>query len=266
MPTRTAWRWSALLRATTLLALAVVALRTEAAAQCKDDGPDESETVSKALAFPDGGRLELKSFSGSVTIRGTARNDVAIKAVRRAPRERLERVTLSMESSSSGVRIEANKHNDDCKNNNVVETHFEIEMPLEGGIDVSVFSSPVTVADVAGDVRVRSFSSAIKLSGVSAPVHAKAFSGTLDVSLADATTAPELMLETFSGDVTVHVPASAQAGVEFNSFSGDLESDLPLVLRKRSGRRLEASLNTSDDTSLSNHIKVKTFSGDVALK
>jgi hypothetical protein len=48
--------------------------------------------------------------------------------------------------------------------------------------------------------------------------------------------------------------------VRFNSFSGDISSDVPLMLQSQSRRSLRATLNNGGGD-----VRVQTFSGDVRL-
>jgi hypothetical protein len=57
------------------------------------------------------------------------------------------------------------------------------------------------------------------------------------------------------------VPAASNGRVEFNSFSGDLRSDLPLLLHRKSRRDVSADLGTGGGAKL----EFKTFSGDLRL-
>ena len=57
------------------------------------------------------------------------------------------------------------------------------------------------------------------------------------------------------------LPAAANATVSFNSFSGDLKSDVPLTLRSSSRRSFTAELGSGGDSRL----RFKTFSGDVRI-
>jgi DUF4097 and DUF4098 domain-containing protein YvlB len=67
--------------------------------------------------------------------------------------------------------------------------------------------------------------------------------------------------KTFSGDIEVRLPESAAGTIEFDSFSGDVDSQLPLTLQSKSKRKLRASLNNAAGGQLD----FKTFSGDVRL-
>ena len=111
----------------TALALLVLALAAgPAAGQGK-----ETETVDRTLAFSPGGTLKLNNFSGNVHITGTGDSSVKVHAVRRATRERLENILLDIQVSGSTIEIEANRKAPGWseKNDNVVETEFQIEVP-----------------------------------------------------------------------------------------------------------------------------------------
>jgi len=225
----------------------------------------ETERVDRTIPFASGGTITLKNFSGDVRITGTDRDQVVIKAVRRATRERLDRIKLDIQTSGSHLTIDANKREDEGwferHNNNVVETDFEIEVPAKSALDVNVFSSDVRITGVSGDAKVHSFSGALTLRGVTGPLDAKTFSAAIDVEIT-GTTEPDLQLETFSGDIDARLPEGSQGHVRFSSFSGDIESDLPLTLRSKSRRTLEADLGSGGGRDL----RFKTFSGDVTLK
>jgi DUF4097 and DUF4098 domain-containing protein YvlB len=223
----------------------------------------ETEQVDRTIAFAPGGTLRLKNFSGDVRITGTDAAEVAIHAVRRAPRERLNRIRLTIESSAGVVTINANDREDtwrERENDNVVATEFEIRVPRQTDLDVTAFSSPVTVEDVAGRHEVHTFSGNVQLTNVSGPVRAKTFSGGIRLDTPAWQPDHDLELDTFSGNVDVRLPAQAAADVRFESFSGDISSDIPLTVRRQSRRSLHATLNGGGGD-----VRVKTFSGDVRL-
>jgi DUF4097 and DUF4098 domain-containing protein YvlB len=205
----------------------------------------ETETVDRTIAFSRGGTLKLKNFSGNVHVTGTAGNDVIVHAVRTATRDRLDNIKLDIEVNGSTVVIEANRRvsNRDRKNDNVVETKFEIQVPAATSLDLYAFS---------GDLIVR---------GTTADIAAQTFSGNIDLDVSTAPASPDVKAETFSGDITTRVPAASNGRVEFNSFSGDLRSDVPLLLHRKSRRDISADLGSGGGAKL----EFKTFSGDLRL-
>src|SRR5258708_23927189 len=91
----------------------------------------ETEQVDRTVSIRAGGQLRLRNFSGRVTITGSNRADMVVHAVRRATRDRLDHIRLEIVETGSGVSIEANKKDDNWheRNNNVVDTEFEIQVP-----------------------------------------------------------------------------------------------------------------------------------------
>jgi hypothetical protein len=202
----------------------------------------ETERVDRTVSIRAGGLLSLKNFSGRVTITGSNRADVVVHAVRRAPRERLDHIKLQIVESASGVSIEANKKDSDWteRDNNVVDTEFEIQVPVDVALDVDVFSSDVIVRDVRGRQKLHAFSGEIEVGGAE---------GALDA-------------ETFSGDISVSLAQGASASVDFDSFSGSLKSDVPMSYRSSNSRRRVRADIGSGGTDY----HFKTFSGDVRIR
>jgi hypothetical protein len=206
-----------------------------------------TEVVDRTVAFPDKGTLRVKNFSGNVRITGTAGKDVVVKATRRAEREQLDHIKLDVSTSGSTVTIEANKRDESWRerDKNVVETELEIQVPASAALDVDAFSSQVMVAGVSGRQRV------------------KTFSGRIEVDATAAGTSPEIDAETFSGDISARVSDGARADVQFNSFSGSFDSQVPVTLKSsNNSRNISGSLGSGDGRTL----RFKTFSGDVQVR
>ena len=218
-----------------LLALVVAA---PAAAQ------RDTETVDKTLTLQPGGRVRLNTFSGRVRITGGSGNQVVIKAVRRATRDRLDDIKLEVTQSGNSIEIEANHRLVERHNDNVVETDFDIQVPARTELDVKTFSAPVTIVGVNGRVDVNSFSASVQ------------------IEASEWADGNDLDVQTFSGAITLRMPDSARGELNFNSFSGHFESDLPVTLQTSSRRNFRGSLNGGGSTDF----RLKTFSGDVSIR
>ena len=228
----------------------------------QDRGPRETENVDRTLSLAPGGTVRLKTFSGRVTISGTGGSQVVIKAVRRATRERLNDIKLEITQSGNVIDIDANHRVVERRNDNVVETDFDIQVPSQTKLDLRTFSAPVTVSGVAGDLIVDGFSSEIALDDVAGAMRIKTFSGPVRVQSARWSDGDDLNVETFSGDVTLRLPDSARGDINFDSFSGTFNSDLPVTMTSSSRRTFRGSLNGGGNTDF----RLKTFSGDVAIR
>jgi DUF4097 and DUF4098 domain-containing protein YvlB len=243
-------------------AVAVCALVTAAVAA----RVDETEHVSRTLKMEPGGTLRLKSFSGRVTITASDRSEVVVDAVRHGSRDRLDRIKLDIHAEGGDlVVVEENRRDrswfDFAGKNNVVKTDFDIKVPRSTHLDISVFSAPVTVDGIEGSHKLYSFSSRLSLNDLAGSVKAHTFSGS--VVIREKTWSPNqrIDVDTFSGNIELYVPENARGDVTFNSFSGRLNSELPLTLRSTNSRRIRAALGGGGDGTLS----FKTFSGSVKI-
>jgi DUF4097 and DUF4098 domain-containing protein YvlB len=202
-----------------------------------------TETVDKTLSLPAGGTLKLKTFSGRVRITGGSGDQVVIHAVRRARQDRLDDIRLEITQSGNTIEVDANHQLVERRNENVVETDFEIQVPARTRLDIKTFSAPVTVIGVNADQNIDGFSSSVTVESSEWDDH-------------------DLDINTFSGGVRLRLPASARGNIDFNSFSGTFESDLPVTLNTSSRRNFRGALNGGGNGDF----KLKTFSGDVSIR
>jgi DUF4097 and DUF4098 domain-containing protein YvlB len=226
---------------------------------------EQTETINETVALPSGGRVELKNFSGAIRVTTGSGNDVVITAVRRAEQEQLDNIKLDISTSGSTVKINANDRNPDweSKENNVVETEFDIQVPAGASLDIDAFSSQVDVTGVTGDQKVKTFSGKITITGARGAIEATAFNGDVEIDLSAAGSTPDLQAETFSGDIDIDLSGDASGRLDFTTFSGSLDSDLSLSDRDSSRRRTRADLPGG---SSGNTLRFKTFSGDVRVR
>jgi hypothetical protein len=223
----------------------------------------ETERFHKVVPLAPGGTLKLNNFSGEVRITGADVTQVTIDATRRADRDVLEHIKLDVQVSGSAVIVDANRKDPgwEHRDKNVVETTFDIQVPRDTRLDVHGFSSPVRVVGVSGRQRLETFSGRLEVQDGPAEVSAKTFSAGINVRLAGGVTSPTVDVDTFSGQIELGVPEAARARVEFNTFSGDMTSDLPLSLQRQSRRHLVGELNGGGNGS----VQLKSFSGSVKL-
>ena len=188
---------------------------------------------------------------------------MVIHAVRRATAAKLRDITFDIETTGTEVVINANRHDDRRDNDNVVEADIRIEVPTQTRLDVKTFSAPVTVIGVDGRHELGGFSSAIRLENATQGADVKTFSGDVTVIASRWPDGHEFDIDTFSGAIDLRIPGDSRAELAFNTFSGDLETDVPLTLSRSRGRRnISGTLNGGG----SSRLRLKTFSGDAHVR
>ena len=231
-----------------------------------DAGHEDIERVSRTVQISAGGTLHLKSFSGRVDVTGTDRSDVSIDATRRAPKDRLARIKLDIHGSGDAVYVDANKRDASWWrfHDDVVETDFDIKVPKGMSVDVNVFSAAVSVTGIDGSRNVGAFSSRVFLRDGSGPIKVHTFSGAVEIEAKPWSDGQNVDIDTFSGNVTLRVPESVRSTLTFNSFSGHLNSEVPLTLRDGTRRAVKAELGQNPAAGGALHFK--TFSGSVRIE
>jgi hypothetical protein len=224
----------------------------------------ETETVNRTVPFPNNGTLHLKNVLGEITITGTSGHDIVMKATRRATRDRLDHITLTVNTSGSTVTINANNREDGWTDhdNNVVETTFEIQVPSSARLNVDAFSSRLNIAGVGGPQHLKTFSGDITVRDAKDAVDADAFNGALDIDASAAGADPDLRLKTFSGHIRVRLAEHARGTVHFDTFSGGFDSDFPIAMHSMRKRNVTADLPGGAGHALN----ISTFSGDLTIR
>jgi hypothetical protein len=210
-----------------------------------DRGPRETEVVERTVALPANGTVRIKNFSGQIRVTSGSGRNVVVKATRRAPRETLDRIKLDVATAGSTVTIDANRRESgsERRNNNVVETQMMIEVPTSADLDIDAFSSDVTVEGLSGDQRIKTFSGTITVQGLRGEIDA----------------------ETFSADIRVTLDSTTKGNVSFSTFSGQLDSDVPISTMS-TGRRRSNNVEGTLQGGAGPRLRFHTFSGDVELR
>jgi len=210
-----------------------------------DRGPRETEVVERTVALPADGTVRIKNFSGQIQVTAGSGRNVVVKATRRAARETLDRIKLDVTTAGSTVTIDANRRESgsERRNNNVVETQMTIEVPSAADLDIDAFSSDVTVEGLSGDQRIKTFSGTITVQGLKGEIDA----------------------ETFSADIRVTLDAATKGNVSFSSFSGQLDSNVPITTMS-TGRRRSNNIDGTLQGGAGPRLRFHTFSGDVELR
>jgi DUF4097 and DUF4098 domain-containing protein YvlB len=134
---------------------------------------------------------------------------------------------------------------------------------VRGRVDVGSTSGDVAVSEVRGEASARSVSGEILLDGIEGDAaEAETVSGDI-VFAGPIRERGRYRFESHSGDVIVRVAGNLNATIGVSTFSGELESDFPIVLSQggRAGREWEFTLGSG-----SARLNLRSFSGTIYLR
>ncbi len=138
-----------------------------------------------------------------------------------------------------------------------------VKLPASMVAEAGSVSGDIRIDGAHGDVRAATVSGDVTLRNLHATaVRATTVSGDVDAGISELSGDGPLHFRSVSGDVTVSVPTGLNADFSMSTVSGDLDTDFPLTLNGRMGRR---SINARIGTG-GREFSVSTVSGDVRLR
>ena len=197
------------------------------------------------------GIVEVDNIAGSITIHGTDRNEVRVKA---KLGKNVEGVEFEQSKNSVSIQVRHDKSKDHHGG-----ADLEIWLPRDSELDITGVSADIEVDAVRGEQRLKSVSGEIETESLGANVSAASVSG--DVVVAGKGEANEVRIESVSGDVG---GTALNGDIDAKSVSGDVEIRGAQVTRGRFSSTsgdvdIEASIGTGS------RIDFETVSGDLTF-
>lgn len=207
-----------------------------------DGGGDDSRLD---VSIPADARLVLHTVSADVTAHGAAEADAR---------------TVSGDVELANVRGSASVR---TVSGEVRADH------VGGGFHATSVSGDIHAGDVAGETDAQTVSGDVTLAHIRAPyVHAETTSGDITMS-ADLGTDGRARLDSHSGDVTVELPPRLTgAHFDVRTFSGDIDTQLPMTLQPGSSSRgfMPKQMQFTIGSGAGPRYSISTFSGDLRLE
>ncbi|MGB7439417.1 MAG: DUF4097 family beta strand repeat-containing protein [Candidatus Acidiferrum sp.] len=149
---------------------------------------------------------------------------------------------------------------------------------VTGVLRANSASGDVTLADVKGDLSARAASGAIRVTNPGGRVDVSAASGSIEISgakndlkvnaisgsinvIGDPSTNRYWELKSVSGSVDIHVPPNASFLLTAETTSGDIRTNIPVILEEQGKHSLRAHIGSS-----AGRIEVHTVSGGVDVQ
>lgn len=208
--------------ATVLVALALATAPAPAATRIERDLPLEA-----------GGRVEVDTDAGSVTIRGASRTGVHVVVTSKS--DDLEKYwDFRFEETPGAVRVVADRKEGFLTFRNVPSPSFELEVPSRSAIAIDTAGGSVHVAAVEGQVDVDTAGGSIEVSEVRGNANLDTAGGgisvrDLDGALRADTSGGSIRVERVSGDATLDTSGGSitarEAGgrVDADTSGGSIE-------------------------------------------
>ncbi|MFC1559386.1 DUF4097 domain-containing protein, partial [Gemmatimonadota bacterium] len=214
--------------------------------------PDEEERRAQGIRNIEGSDLEIRVPAGS----------------------RLEIETLSADITSSGVTGDL-RFNSLSGNIEVGGTASDVYVKTlsgditissrQGGITANTLSGTIQIEEAVGVIKASSLSGDINVSG-RAIEDASITSTSGDIRYRGGLSRDAiLVVENFSGEITLVLPADISADFDVSTFSGDIKNALGPQAERRSryGPGKDLAFVTGGGDA---RVRVKTFSGDVSIE
>ncbi len=228
-----------------------------------------------------GQTLEVKGISGNVSAVLASGNTAEVVAEKRGRSSDFDEVEIRVVEENGGITICAiyqpwrfpenscdydhlDNRDDEREHRDIdVSVDFEVQVPagvefvgktIAGNVEARGMESEVTATTVSGDVYV-STSELAWATTVSGEIEIEI--GTLDWD--------DLHFNTVNGDIILYLPAGLDADVDFNSLSGDFDTDFEISVRSRKSRWIGCRVRgTIGDGG--RELSFNTVSGDVQLR
>lgn len=211
-------------------------------------------TVSYTIEVPRETEVSTTVVSGSQTVRGV-RGPVKVVAV--SGSIHVEQVDHYAQLSTVSGSIDANDMGDDVRASSA--SGKVTVSNVRGDVNINVLSGATRVAKLGGRVEATTATGAIDVQGAKSDVKIHAASGRVIVQ-GDPGTNSYWNLNTVSGAVQLSVPKSANFHLSAEAVSGEIRTDIPIVIEEQGKHSLRARMGDGGG-----RVEVHTVSGEIRL-
>jgi DUF4097 and DUF4098 domain-containing protein YvlB len=235
----------------------------------REFGQNRSISVSFDVRGPQGAEGELSSVSGDVELEnsgsmavGTVSGNVTVNDIE----GRIQANSVSGDVTVTGCtgRARAKSVSGDVRvercgaDLSVHSTSGTIEaFDIEGSVEGATVSGRLTLKGIGGEVSASTTSGDITIEHRSGDLTIETISGNIR---ARSTAEDHLSATSLSGTIELAVRTDAIGEVILETFSGDIETDAPVRVRKHSRRRLVGQMGDGNGK-----LEIETHSGDIIV-
>ncbi|HSJ24738.1 MAG TPA: DUF4097 family beta strand repeat-containing protein [Longimicrobiales bacterium] len=233
----------------------------------------ETWTWNRGLAA--GQTLEIKGINGAIRAQPASGGEVRVTAVKTARRGNVSTVNMEVVEHAGGVTIcavyptpNSARRPNECRpgsegsmsvQNNDVQVEFTVHVPRGVNFVARTVNGAVQARDLTGDVEARTVNGAIDVV-TAGRARGGTVNGAVNVTMGRADW--DISFETVNGAVTLYLPDNINANVRARTVNGGIETDFPLTVQGRFGRRsIEGTLGSGGRS-----LEVSTVNGGIFLR
>jgi hypothetical protein len=202
-----------------------------------------SEEFQRTLALEGEGQLSLRNVTGAVRIAAWDRNEVSVKAVKRAStRQRLDEVDIKVTDDSGAVRVETVYasgnptwiHRQGQESDNPASVEYTVMVPRSMRLaGVEVINSPLEIEGVSADVNAHCANGRLTARGLASGARLSTLNGQIDAAFAPVRASGPVSIESINGNITLTIPSDFSGEIKADSGYGEIGNNLGLPVRPR---------------------------------
>ena len=225
-------------------------------------GADSTDRIARTVALAPGTAIRIDATIANVTIVGSARSDVSVEIVRRAPSPAdLARYPATIVTRADGLHVEVVQADDGRDAN--LKSEIVVAAPA-GAVfaAIRVFEGRVTLTNLTSACDADLRRGPIMATGLAGRIRLEAGLGSVDVRDSTLTPGGMMRLRVFNGPVRVRFARTPANGrILALTFNGHITSDIPLTMKDKFGPRFgETTLGDGDPV-----LSIDIVKGDVTI-
>ena len=212
-------------------------------------------SISYVIEVPRDTEISSSVLSGAQTIqdvRGPVKAEAASGSIR------VNHIERQTQLSTLSGSIRADNIGDDIRASSASGTVTVSN--IKGDVRISALSGSTQISKPGGRVEASTASGSVDVEGATSDVKAHAASGRVNVN-GNPGTNSYWDLKTASGTVQLGVPASANFHLSAEAVSGEIKTDIPVVVEEQGKHSLRARVGNGGG-----RVEVRTVSGEIRLR
>jgi hypothetical protein len=196
-----------------------------------------------------GKAVEVKGVNGGIAAVGTSGGEVVLHAVKKGKKSDPAEVKIEVVEHAGGVTVcavyPAKGEPNECRpgpggrmkvDRNDVSVEFEVRVPAGVHFVGRTVNGGISAEGIQGRAEAHTVNGGIEVDSAGLTT-AETVNGGIEATVGQAGWKDPVKLKTVNGGIEVSLPGDTAANVEAATVNGDIETDFPLTVKGRFGRR-----------------------------